>query len=58
MIGNRLLNKIECFHAIGMHESERFRVTALNLFHPTASPLIQKGNFYITAQPPLGRGMG
>ncbi len=42
MMGNRRLNKIVCFYTIDTSESERVKVTALNLFHPTASPLVQK----------------
>ncbi len=30
--------QIERFHTPGASESERLKVTALNLFHPTASP--------------------
>src|SRR4030042_2286519 len=37
-MGNRRLYKIERFHTPGTSESERLKVTALNLFHPTASP--------------------
>ena len=37
-MGNRRLYKIEHFHTLGTSESERLKVTALNLFHPTASP--------------------
>jgi hypothetical protein len=31
---------------LGMPESERLKVTALNLFHPTASLLFQKVLFF------------
>jgi len=41
------LYKIECFHTLGTTESEWLKVTALNLFHPTASPLFQKVGFFI-----------
>jgi len=60
MMGNRRLNKIECFHVLGMYESERFKVTALNLFHPTASPRFQKANFlyYDTVSKRRGEGEG
>jgi hypothetical protein len=44
-MGNRRLYAIECLHMVGMPESERLKVTALNLFHPTASPPFQKVNF-------------
>jgi len=32
---------------LGTPESERLKVTALNLFHPTASPPFQKWGFFI-----------
>jgi hypothetical protein len=41
-MGNRRLYEIECLHRLGRPESERLKVTALNLFHPTASFLSQK----------------
>jgi hypothetical protein len=51
-MGNRRLNKIECLHTLGTPESERLKVTALNLFHPTASPLLSKSRFsHIKKQP-------
>jgi hypothetical protein len=56
MMGNRLLYKIECFHVFGMHESERLKVTALNLFHPTASPPFQKVSFFYYDTVSKGRG--
>ena len=39
---NRRLHKIERFHMPTTPESERLKVTALNLFHPTTSPLVGK----------------
>ena len=58
-MGNRHLYKIECFHTLGTPESERLKVTALNLFHPTASPLFQNvGFFHIATQPLMGEGAG
>jgi len=45
MMGNRRLNKIECIHTLGTFEFERIKVTALNLFHPTASPPFLKSVF-------------
>jgi hypothetical protein len=49
---NRHLYKIECFHTLVTPEFERLKVAALNLFHPTASPLIQNvGFFHIVTQP-------
>jgi hypothetical protein len=51
IMGNYRLYKIECFHTIGMPNCERLKVTALNLFHPTASPPFCKiGFFHITTQ--------
>jgi hypothetical protein len=41
-MGNRRLYKIECLHMLGTLESERLKVTALNLSPPTASPLSNK----------------
>jgi hypothetical protein len=38
MMGNRHMYKIECLHTLGTPESERLKVTALNLFHLTTSP--------------------
>jgi hypothetical protein len=56
-MGNRRLYKIECLHNLDTPESERLKVTALNLFHPTASPPFQNvGFFYIATQPPEGEG--
>jgi len=56
-MGNRRLNKIERFHMLAMPKSERLKVTALNLFHRTASPLLQKvGFFYIMTEPLAGEG--
>src|SRR4030042_6055629 len=37
-MGNLRLHEIERFHTSGTSESERLKVTALNLFHPTPSP--------------------
>jgi hypothetical protein len=39
VMGNRRLCEIKGLHMLGTSESERLRVAALNLFHPTASPL-------------------
>jgi hypothetical protein len=62
-MGNRRLYKIECLHMLGTRESDRLKVTALNLFYPTASPPFQKvssfepppmetkGCYYDTTQP-------
>jgi len=58
-MGNRRLHKIERFHMLGPPESERLKVTALNLFHPTASPLLQRIGFFILRHSLVGeRGRG
>ena len=41
---------------LGTSESERLRVTALNLFHPTASPLSKEVVFHVATQPLEGKG--
>jgi len=46
-MGNHHLYKLECLHTLGTRESERLKVTTLNLFHPTASPLFQNVVFFI-----------
>jgi hypothetical protein len=46
-MGDRRLKEIECFYTFGTPESERFKVTALNLFHPTASPPFEKVDFFV-----------
>jgi len=38
---------------LGTPESERLKVTALNLFHPTASPPFQKWGFFILRHSPF-----
>ena len=55
-MGNRRLYKIEHFHTLGTSESERLKVTALNLFHPTASPRLPKDRFLYVATQPLRAG--
>ncbi len=51
--------KIECFHRLGISESERLKVTALNLFHPTASPPYIRVSFVILRHNlPLKVGLG
>ncbi len=42
MMGNRRLYKIECLQTLGTSESERLKVTALNLFTRPPLPLVQK----------------
>jgi hypothetical protein len=58
-MGNRRLYRIERFHTPGTSESERLKVTALNLFHPTASPPFTKNRFFhIATQSQWGEGGG
>jgi hypothetical protein len=55
----RRLYKIECVHTLGTPESERLKVTALNLFHPTVSPPFQNVGFFILRHSLLtGEGVG
>jgi hypothetical protein len=46
MENDRLYN-IQLFHEVAMLESDQLKVTALNLFHPTASPPYKKVGFFI-----------
>ena len=55
-MGNRRLYKIEHFDTLGTSESERLKVTALNLFHPTASPFSEKSFFSYCDTVPKGEG--
>ncbi len=55
-MGNHRLYKIECIHVLGTPESERLKVTALNLFHPTPSPFQGVSLFHLTTQPHEGEG--
>jgi hypothetical protein len=41
-MGNNRWFENEWFHTVGETESKRLKVAALNLFHPTASPLSRK----------------
>jgi hypothetical protein len=56
-MGNHRLYKTERLHVLGTPGSERLKVAALNLFHPTASPPFQKAVFHITTQSPRREGM-
>ena len=56
-MGNRHVHKIECLQTLGTSESERQKVTALNLFYPTVSPLFAKGRFFGIATQPLEGGV-
>jgi hypothetical protein len=48
--------KIIYFHMFGDPESKQLKVAALKLFHPTASPLSQKGVFLHCDTVSRGRG--
>jgi hypothetical protein len=54
-MGDGRLYKIECLHMLGTPESERLKVTALNLFHPTAPPFQEVG-FFILRHSLIQRG--
>jgi hypothetical protein len=53
-MGNRRFYKIEYLHTLGTAGSDRLKVTALNLFHPTAFPPFQKVGFFILRHSLLG----
>jgi hypothetical protein len=55
-MGNRRLYKIQSLHTVGMPESERLKVTALNLFYPTASSPFKKVGFFILQHSLEGEG--
>jgi hypothetical protein len=44
-MGNLPWLKMGCFQIVGIPESIPLKVAALNLFHPTASPLFEKPHF-------------
>jgi len=44
-MGNRRFHRIEYFQTLDTPESERLKVTALNLFHPTPLPSSKKSVF-------------
>jgi hypothetical protein len=54
---NRPFYKIEYLHMLGTPEFEWLKVTALNLFHPTASPPFQKVGFFILRHTPRWGGV-
>ena len=56
-MGNRLVHHIECLQTLGTSESGRQKVTALNLFYPTASPPFAKNRFFGIATQPLKAGL-
>jgi len=45
-MGSRHVHEIECLQTLGTSESGRRKVTALNLFYPTASPPLCKKPVY------------
>jgi hypothetical protein len=49
-MGNRRFHEIERFHTSGTTESERLKVTAPNLFHPTASSPFLESHFHLAIQ--------
>jgi hypothetical protein len=53
---NHRLYNTKCIHMLGTPESERLKVTALNLFHPTASPPFQRVGFFILRHSLMGAG--
>jgi hypothetical protein len=55
-MGNRHVYEIECLQTLGTSESVRQKVTALNLFYPTASPPFAKSWFFGIATQPLRPG--
>jgi len=56
-MGNRHVHEIECLQTLGTSESGRQKVTALNLFYPTASPpLCKKPIFWHCDTASSGRG--
>ncbi len=55
-MGNHRLCKMERFHKLGTFEFKRLKVTALNLFHPTASPLLVKTRFFVSRHSLLVKG--
>jgi hypothetical protein len=56
VMGNRRLYNTKCIQMLGTPESERLDVTALNLFHPTASPSFQRVGFFILRHSIEGTG--
>ena len=56
---NHRLYKIGRLYTLATSEPERLKVAALNLFHPTASPLFPKNWFFhIATQFRWGEGWG
>jgi hypothetical protein len=57
-MGNHRVYKAECIHTLGTPESERMKVTALNLFPPTTPPLTQELCLLIATQSLREEGKG
>ncbi len=51
-MGNHRFVKIECLVMVGDTESKWFKVAALKLFHPTASPFSREVHVRISTQSP------
>jgi len=56
-MGSRHVDEIECLQTLGTSESGRQKVTALNLFYPTASPPFAKSRFFGIATQPRKAGL-
>ncbi len=56
IMGDRHFYRIECLHMLGTPESERLKVTALNLFHPTGPPSFQEVGILILRHSLLSKG--
>jgi len=50
------VHEIECLQTLGTSQSGRQKVTALNLFYPTASPPFAKSRLFGIATQPLKTG--
>ncbi len=57
-MGDRRWLKIGCLHIVDDRESKRLKVSALNLFRPTASPFSEKASFSFYDTAYVGRGEG
>ena len=59
IMGDHRLSNVQFLQTLGTFESERLKVTALNLFHPTVSPFLRKLIFfYVMTQSLVGEGTG
>ena len=57
-MGNDRWYDIKCYHRVADPELKWVKVAALNLFHPTASPLFQSAFFSYYDTTSWGRGIG